>query len=340
MTAPAPRIARLPALALGLLAGLCASAWTPRPVSAAEMLFDAIAAQVGNGVVLLSEVNQMAAPVEARMREAGVPDSEIEKMRADVLDRLIEARLIEDVVRRLELDASDDEVDAAIASIASEAGLTVTQLHESVTSHGLSVEEYREKIRAEIERSKVINTMVRSRVHIEPLEVESLYYERFGNQPAGGEEVHVRHILVASTLESGRTRDQACEMVQQAAQRIRSGEADFVAVASEISDSNPGRGGDLGWIHSRDLAGWMAPVISDLEPGEISGVIEARFGCNLLQLVERRKFEPITFEQAKPRLEAILMREKMEEAYSEWVETLRSQTYIEKKSGFFVGDAS
>jgi parvulin-like peptidyl-prolyl isomerase len=84
----------------------------------------------------------------------------------------------------------------------------------------------------------------------------------------------------------------------------------------------------------------MAPLVHDLEPGQISRVAETRFGCNLLQLVERRKFEPVTFEQAKPRLEAILMREKMEEEYTKWVESLREQTYIEKKTGFFVGDAS
>jgi peptidyl-prolyl cis-trans isomerase SurA len=209
-----------------------------------------------------------------------------------------------------------------------------------VASHGLTVEEYREKIRSEIERSKVINTMVRSRVHIEPLEVEALYYERFGNQPVGGEEVHLRHILVASKPQAPRSRSEACQMVEEGAERIRSGAADFPTVASEISDANPGRGGDLGWIHSRDLAGWMAPLVHDLEPGQISRVAETRFGCNLLQLVERRKFEPVTFEQAKPRLEAILMREKMEEEYTKWVESLREQTYIEKKTGFFVGDAS
>ncbi|MGH0036069.1 MAG: peptidylprolyl isomerase [Myxococcota bacterium] len=333
------RFAVARALACTVLAAALSTA-APGRGSADEVLFDAIAAQVGSGVVLLSEVNQMAAPVEVRMREAGVPEDEIRKMRADVLDRLIEARLIENVVRRLELDASDEEVDAAVMSIAAEAGLSVEELHASVASHGLTVDEYREKIRSEIERSKVINTMVRSRVRIEPLEVEALYYERFGNQPAGGEEVHVRHILVASAPQAPRTRQEACQLVEEGAERIRTGGADFASVASEISDANPGRGGDLGWIHARDLAGWMAPLIRDLEPGQISRVAETRFGCNLLQLVDRRKFEPITFEKAQARLEAMLMREKMEAEYSEWVETLRSQTYIEKKSGFFLGDAS
>ncbi|MCZ6784818.1 MAG: hypothetical protein O7G30_16085, partial [Proteobacteria bacterium] len=68
---------------------------------AAEEVIDGIAAQVGNDIVLISEVNQMAAPVEERMRNAGAPAGEVARMRADVLDRLIEGRLMADVVRRL-----------------------------------------------------------------------------------------------------------------------------------------------------------------------------------------------------------------------------------------------
>jgi len=311
-----------------------------RPARAAEHLYDGIAAQVGSSVVLISEVNQMAAPVEARMRQAGVPDGEIQRMRADVLDRLIETRLIEDVVHRLELEATDREVDTAIQSIAADAGITIEQLQQSVTGHGLTLEEYREKIRSEIERSKVINTMVRSRVRVEPEEVEALYYQHFGNQPVGGEEIHLRHILVASAPQADRDRATACKIASEGAARIASGEADFAAVAAEISDASPGTGGDMGWIHSRDLAEWMTIAIENLEAGQVSSVIETPFGCNLLQVVERRKFEPMTFDQAKPRLENMLLRQKMEEEYTKWVETLRSKTYIEKKPGFVsTGDA-
>ncbi len=327
-------IQRIGAAVLAAAAGLPLVAG---PGQAEEKLYDGIAAQVGSGVVLISEVNQMSAPVEVRMRKAGVPEDEIDRMRADVLDRLIESRLIEDVVHRLELDASDREVDLAISTIATEAGVSVAQLEKSVTGHGLTVDEYREKIRGEIERSKVISTMVRSRVRIEPMEIEAIYYDQFGSQPSGGEEVHILHILVASVPQAPRTRAEACRLVEEGRDRILAGETDFATLANEISDANPGRGGDLGWIHSRDMAGWMAPLVRDLEPGQTSGIIENRFGCNLLQLAGRRKFEPVTFEQAKPKIEGMLMRQKMEEEYSEWVETLREQTYIEKKPGFGSG---
>ena len=185
-----PRGLRRPLLAL-------VTVWlVARPGPAAEKLVEGIAAQVGNEIVLTSEVFEMSGPVELRMRQAGAPESEVIMLRRDALERLIEGKLLSSVVERLELGADREEVDGAIDAIAEENGLTIEQLLKSVTSHGLTVDEYRQKIKGEIERGKVVNAMVRSRVEVSTEEVEALYEERFGDQPEGGEEVYVRHILV------------------------------------------------------------------------------------------------------------------------------------------------
>lgn len=304
------------------------------PARAAEQLVEGIAAQVGNEIVLASEVMELAGPVEERMREAGAPDSEILRMRRDALERLIETRLLASVVERLELGADREEVDAAIAAIANDNGMTLEQLLASVTSHGLSVDEYREKIRGEIERSKVVNAMVRSRVEIEEEEVRALYEERFADQPEGGQEVYVRHILVMPQGRSASDAGTACQVADRARQAIVAGETSFPAMAQQISDMNPERGGDLGWIHRKDLAGWMSDVVDRLEPGQVSRVVEMPFGCNLLELVDRREFRPISFEEAGPQLRNMLFQQKTEVEYGEWLDVLRSQTHIEKKGAF------
>jgi len=293
-----------------------------------ERLVDGIAAQVGGEIVLLSEVTQLSAPIEMRMREAGVSESEVRMMRADILERLIESRLIEGVVRRLELEASDAELTQAIQGIAQEAGLTLEQLANSVTSHGLTIEQYRDKIRDEIERTKVLSTMVRSRVEIEEYELLALFTERHSDQRSGGEEVDVLHLVVGF---QGRDQASACEIVAAARGRIASGEVVFEQEASRISDANKQSGGRLGWIHTADIAGWMAPVVADLRPGELSAVITTGFGCNLLMLTQRREFVPVTFEGIRPELENQLFRQKMAEEYTKWIDTLRRQTYIERK---------
>ncbi len=298
---------------------------------AAEILVDGIAAQVGDDVVLASEIEELARPTIERMREAGVPEAQHVQLRKDALERLIEGKLIAAVVKRLELTATKSEVDTAIASIAKDTGLTLGQLADSVSGYGMTFEDYREKIKGEIERSKVLSTMVRSKVQITDAEIGVLFQRRYGDQRDGGEEVHLRHIMVLFDPENPMSRDLVCGEVRKAREMIVSGSADFAQVAKSISNANPETGGDLGWIHLDDLAGWMAPELLSLNRATpVSRVIEMPFGCNLLELVDRRVFQAMTLEGATPALEQELFQQRTEEEYLRWVNSLRESVYIER----------
>ncbi len=299
--------------------------------SSSELLIEGIAAQVGGSVVLVSEVRRLAAPIEARMRKAGVPESEIRKMRSEALDRLIEQRLIENIVRRAQLSATDAEVTQAISAIAAENGLTLRQMQQTIASHGLTIEEYRAKIKGEIERNKVLGSMVRSRVHVDEAEVRALYFQRYGNQRDSGSELHLRHLMIAVAAEKMRDQNTACRMASDIRAEIVAGELPFEQAARRFSDTNAERGGDLGWVHADELAAWMAPAVGNLQTGEVSEVIPMYFGCNLLMMIEQRDFQPVTFEQAQPALEQKLLEKKMEEEYVRWIAKLREQVFVERK---------
>jgi peptidyl-prolyl cis-trans isomerase SurA len=299
--------------------------------SAEEILVDGVAAQVGDQIVLASEIEEIARPVIERMRAAGVPESEFLQMRKDALERLIESKLIEGVVQQLELGATKSEIDNAIASIAKDTGLSLGQLAESVAGYGMSFEDYRLKIKSEVERNKVLSSMVRSKVQIQEAEVVALYEKNYGDQPSGGEEVHLRHIMVTFDPKSPMAHDSACRTVEATRAQILSGQLSFQQAAREISDANRESGGELGWIHLEELAGWMAPELLSMNSANpISQVIDMPFGCNLLELVERRTFQPLSLEQARPQLEQRLYRIKTEEEYARWVNSLRERTFVER----------
>ena len=171
-------------------------------------------------------------------------------------------------------------------------------------------------------------------MQVEAEDVEALFQDRFGNQPEGGEEVYVRHLVVVPKGRSATTSGQACQLVSEARAEITSGTSEFAALAQRYSDMNADRGGDLGWIHRKDLAEWMSDRVDTMKPGELSPVIEMPFGCNLLQLVDRREFEPVTFEQAAPQLQNFIFNQKTEVEYTEWLDVLRAQTYIDRKGAF------
>jgi peptidyl-prolyl cis-trans isomerase SurA len=296
-----------------------------------EELVDGIAAQVGNGVVLVSEVRRLAAPIEARMRKAGVSEAEILGMRTEALERLIESRLIDDVVTRAQLSATEAEVNNAVEAIAQENGLSIQQLTASIASHGLSNEEYRAKIKKEIERNKVLGSMIRSRVRVDDRDIDALYQQRYANQRTTGAEIHLGHLLIATGGDDTPDSESACQIVAAARERIVSGNTRFEDAAARLSDANRQNGGDLGWLHADELASWMAPAVAELEPGQVSEVVPMYFGCNLLMVIDRREVTPVTLQQARPELEEIVFRQKMDEEYVRWIDKIRETVYIERK---------
>jgi len=303
--------------------------------SSDEILVDGIAAQVGEDVVLYSDVLAMVADGEKKMRAAGASDDQIAKLRAQGLERMIEDKLIRSEVKRMELYATDEEVDDTIAMIAKDNGLTSEQLEKSVRAKGMDFATYREQIKEKIENQRVIQIALGPKVEVEESAVRKLYDQRFKDQPNGGEQVHLRQLLIPAG--PNKDLDAACAEVKAAAERIAAGET-FEAVASQVSVVAPQQGGDIGWLHESTLAPWMAKLVASLKPGEISPVNRQPFGCNLLQLVDRKAFERITYEMAKPQLYRELQQTMMESEYVKWMEKLREHTYIQR-FGYFADAA-
>jgi len=294
-----------------------------------------IAAQVGEDVVLFSEVIAVVAEGEERMRAGGVGEEQIAKLRAQGLERMIEDKLIRNEVKRMELFASEEEVDETIAMIASDNGLTAEQLEKSVRAKNMDFDDYRKQIKEKIENQRVIQVALVSKVEVEESAVRRLYDQRFKDQPDGGEQVHLRQILIPTGPD--KDIDAACAELSATAERIAAGES-FEVVASEISVVAPEQGGDIGWLHASSLASWMAKLVAKLEPGEISPVNRQPFGCNLLKLVEKKAFERVSYEMAKPQLYREIQQLMIESKYVEWMETLRERTYIQR-FGYFADAA-
>ena len=300
-------------------------------------LIDGIAAQVDGQIVLVSEVMRAVRPQEEAMRQAGAPEQEIAKLRADGLERLIESRLVEKVVAESEAKATDEEITRTIEGIAKENGLTLEQLYASVVFHGLTVDEYRAQIKRDYERRNLVQGMLGSRVKVDEKEVEALYAERYGNQERR-RSVHVRQILRAYGGKTKRDQDTACEEVRLARERVTGGEP-FEKVASQVSEAAPRDGGDIGWLPLASVAPWMRDALDGVPEGGISDVLVLPFGCSVLQLVERRVLEPVSYEQAKEPLSRELWERKLDQEYRTWMEQLREHSYIERH-GYFAEAAS
>ena len=99
-------------------------------------------------------------------------------------------------------------------------------------------------------------------------------------------EICVSHVLVqwqeVARSAATRSAEEARAIMEQAQQRIASGESP-AAVARELSDGpNALRGGDLGCFQKGQLVPAFDDVAFQLEPGEVSGIVESPMGYHII----------------------------------------------------------
>jgi peptidyl-prolyl cis-trans isomerase SurA len=311
-----------PAAAQDALAGLIEE--SQAPVADQSILLEGIAAQVGAEIVLVSEVRDLAAPMIARAKAAGASDRDLRMIEAQAQERLIEKALLRLIVKRAELQASDQEVDGTIAEIASDNHITPEQLRKSVEGQGLPYSAYRERIKGEIEHSKVVNGVIGSRVQIKPEEVQEVYQREFASRPQSGEEFRVRSFVVAPP--TAQEMEAACTRVRAARARVAAGE-DLLDVANGIATMDP----ELGWVHESQLAPWLEAAVRPLAAGQLGEVAEEPFGCVFVQLLERREVKPVAFEDAQRAITNKLYQERLQVEYQKFIEEIRGRTYIDRK---------
>ena len=75
---------------------------------------------------------------------------------------------------------------------------------------------------------------------------------------------------------------------EEVLKRLRAGE-DFAKMAAEFgSDGTKDKGGDLGWFGPSDMDPDFSKAAYALKPGEISNVVQTRFGFHIIKLEERK----------------------------------------------------
>jgi len=140
-------------------------------------------------------------------------------------------------------------------------------------------------------------------------------------------QTRLRHILIR-TSESVSESD-ARQRLANLRERIVAGGADFGEMARVHSDDGTAaRGGELDWIYPGDTVPDFERAYLQLKIGEVSEPVRTPFGYHLIQVLERRTAE---VNQERRRLQArqALRERKSDDAYQEWLRTLRDQSYVE-----------
>ena len=146
--------------------------------------------------------------------------------------------------------------------------------------------------------------------------VHARYEQEIAGKP-GEEEVHAKHILVDSEAE-------AKKIISQ----LKAG-ADFAALAKQYSKdpSAAQQGGDLGFFRKDEMVPEFADAAFALQPGQISEQpAHSQFGWHVILVVERRRADPPSYDQARDQLRQKMIQDGVKKA----VARARAAVSVEK----------
>jgi len=313
---------------------LAAALWVAAPLARAELV-DRIAAVVNNDIITLSEVEKRAAPELARVNQETTGPDRAQKRAAALkrtLDTMIDEKLVDNELKELKVSIGDKEVDAAIDEVKKSYSLNDDQLQQAVAREGYTIPEYRESMRKQIGRYKLITEKVRKNVKVSDADVKT-EYERMTRAEGEDYEVHIRHILIAvPRTATAAVVEQTRRKAAAVAAEARQPGVDFAELAKKRSEgSSSSDGGDLGFFKRGTMVPEFERVAFNLKSGEVSDPVRTQFGWHVLKLEEIRKLGMKPLAELRPEIEERLRRQQAERLTSQYMETLRNAAVVEKK---------
>lgn len=249
-----------------------------------------IAARVNGDPIWLETFEAEVKRFESAQTALGIDLATLGDYRNQVLEAMIDRRLLAQGARASGVEIDPETLENRIGGLTEERGGS-DGLNAWLASNGYSLEDFEESLLEEMLAARMIQQIVDSTT-------------------GDAEQVHARHILVASREEAVALRD-----------RLLAG-ADFDNAARTVSldlSTRPA-GGDLGWFPRGYLT---IPEVEEaafaLQPGEISEVVESRLGYHIVESLERG-IRPLT---------SIALEQVREQAVRDWLARQRETVKIE-----------
>jgi peptidyl-prolyl cis-trans isomerase D len=253
---------------------------------------------------------------EAVLRDNGMSPPEFEDLRrAELTTRLLhdmvtQAVVLSDAQARQTYNQRNERVSVGYlevpwADFEPQIHPTQAQIEKFYKDNG---ETFREPARVKVEYIYYDPIMLGQKVNPTDKEIADFYKRNLKKLFDHPETVHASHILIAaSPTEPEKDRQEAKAKAEKILEQLKQG-ADFAKLAKQDSDDQGTRdhGGDLGFFQRGQMIKPFEDVAFKLKAGQLSSVVETRFGYHIIRVEEVKPAHTDTLEQARPRIVQML----------------------------------
>ncbi|MCB0359301.1 MAG: SurA N-terminal domain-containing protein, partial [Bdellovibrionales bacterium] len=188
---------------------------------------------------------------------------------------LVLARLFDREAEKLGIAVNSDEIDAYVSEIKQQNAVDDAGFQALLESRGLSLDDYRDQVRNEILRSRIVANRVRSKISVSDEEIDK--------ELEGHDELRQDEGEVALQQIFARRADLTSDQYEAL-------KNEFQSLRTKLVEGGDWRtlGGDrysnLGFVATDELLPALRDALSKLEPGAVSDVVESSQGLHILSL--------------------------------------------------------
>jgi parvulin-like peptidyl-prolyl isomerase len=196
---------------------------------------------------------------------------------------------------------------------------------------GLSWEDYRQKLREQIKRAKLVSRVARREVTVDDEGLKRFYIEHI-ERFKESDQIRASHILIMIPQDAD---DLLVEALRHKGEKIleklRRGK-DFGELARLYSDDVSAKnGGDLGFFKRGELLPEFERVTFNLQTGQISGLVRTKIGFHIIKITERKEGSVIPFEEVTEKVKNQYIEEESHRLYKVWLKKVKAESFIEVK---------
>jgi len=278
-----------------------------------------------NGVPITGDRLQLAInallPLESFHRQ--VKPEALAALRQKALQHLVDEELqYQDGVQR-GFRVSAVEVEAGFVRLRNRYA-NARAYQEARRRSGVTLAILRREIRRALTISKVYDDTVTSKCQVGRDEAAAFFAANHGRFVVP-EQVHLYTITIGVDPSSpARQWAGAKSRAEDVRRRLERG-ASFEAMARAYStDPSRDKGGDLGFVHRGSLIDEVEQAARDLQPGEVSRVVQTLYGYHLIRVAEVRPSQQKSFAEVRVQVQQDLTAKRCAAMHDAWVAGLRA----------------
>jgi len=281
-------------------------------------------------VTAIRSMGRDADPTDVQLRQM------LDQVTPDLMVGVVDEMLIVQRGRELGYRLADDQFQNVVDSIKKDNKIeSEEQFQAALKQENMTVADLRRQVEKQMIVSRVQQNEVLGRVAVTDEEARR-YYEGHENEFTTPQEVTLREIFVSvpsdgATLNVGRD-EEARDKAEKIRARALAGDS-FEKLAADLSDA-PSRAnaGLIGPLNLADVAPELRKLIESMQVGQVSEVLRAAKGYQLLKLETMTPPQIKPFEQAKEEISSRVFTGKRQAELDKYLEKLRAEAIIEWKN--------